>query len=189
MPLWQDRDNHGLPFAASSGPFQDDAPEIIYHLSACRWPPPGLTLASELYPQDAEDLIRSGATIYRGYCDEAPYSPPGTYRFYTMLGSEYAKATDRAKFQNKAFKDMSLSLTGSTDTRLPWLSLEQPNMAFSFGAGPGTVTLNFWAGKSGSSLPIVYVDTKVKPRKIGLLGILERLRYLEGGLEEDVCIS
>ncbi|KAI9716530.1 MAG: hypothetical protein M1812_005261 [Candelaria pacifica] len=185
LPLRQERDRGRLRSPSRSSSFQGGIHEIRYNPPGCRWPPRGLTLASELYPQDAEDLIRPGATIYRGYCDEVPHSPRGTYRFYTMLGSEYDKATDRADFQCKAFKDMSLSLTGATDTRLPWLSLEQPNMAFCFGARPGTVTLNFWAGSSGNTLRIIDVDTKVKPRQIDLLDILQRLRHLEGGLEED----
>ncbi|KAI9751932.1 MAG: hypothetical protein M1835_001144 [Candelina submexicana] len=184
-PLWQERDSDRLHSSSSSSTFEGIIPEIKHHPPSCRWPPRGLTAASELYPQDAEDFIRPGATIYRGYCDEVPHSPHGTYRFYTILGSEYDKDTDRATFHCKAFKDMSLSLTGAADTRLPWLSLEQPNMAFCFGKGPGTVTLNFWAGNSGSPARIFDVDTRVKPRKIDLLGILARLRYLEGGLGED----
>ncbi|KAH0565744.1 hypothetical protein GP486_000867 [Trichoglossum hirsutum] len=59
-------------------------------------------------------------------------------------------------------------------------------MAFCFGTDPGTVTLNHWVSCSGSTHAVVKIGSESRPRRISLLGILDRLRRLEDGLEENV---
>ncbi len=59
-------------------------------------------------------------------------------------------------------------------------------MAYAFGKSAGTTTLNYWVSKSGSSDPPTQFAGEVKPRKIKLLQILDRLQTLENGLDEDV---
>ncbi|KAI9815793.1 MAG: hypothetical protein M1827_002189 [Pycnora praestabilis] len=150
-----------------------------------QWPPLGLTRESEITFQEAEDLIRAGASNFQGYCEEVPHSTYGHYHFFATVDNGSSMDTDCARFQCKTFNDMSLALTASSDTALPWLSLEQPSMASCFGTGAGTVSLNHWVGSSGSLESPIEVDTKVRPRKITLIAILGRLQVLESGLEEE----
>lgn len=62
-------------------------------------------------------------------------------------------------------------------------------MAYAFGKSAGTTTLNYWVSKSGSSSPPTQFASEVKPRKIKLLQILDRLQKLESGLNEDVSVQ
>jgi hypothetical protein len=77
---------------------------------------------------------------------------------------------------------MSLNMTGAADIQFPWLSLEQPCMAYAFGKSAGTTTLNYWVGKSGTGNPPAKLAGTAKPRKLKLLHILDRLQQLENGL-------
>jgi hypothetical protein len=131
-------------------------------------------------------LISAGASTFRGYWDEIPNAPPGYNRFYAVMDSEHQSRTDRASFQQNAFRDLSLNMTGAADSQFPWLSLEQPCMAYAFGKSAGTTTLNYWVSKSGSGNPPTKFAGEAKPRKLKLLQILDRLQHLENGLEEDV---
>lgn len=153
--------------------------------SSRRWPPRGFNSAQTLNPQEAEDLICSGASTFKGYWDEIPNTPPGHDRFYAIMDADNSSRTDRARFQHDAFKDVSLIITGPVDSTFPWISLEQPSMAYCFGRSPGTTTLNFRVSKSGSIHPVTKFAGNIKPRKLKLLLILDRLRKLETGLEED----
>jgi hypothetical protein len=105
------------------------------------------------------------------------------------MEAEHESRTDRAPFQLPAYKDMSLNMTGASDSQFPWLSQEQPCMAYAFGKSAGTTTLNYWVSKSGSSGPPTQFASDVKPRKIKLLQILDRLQKLESGLNEDVSVQ
>jgi hypothetical protein len=102
------------------------------------------------------------------------------------MDSEHQSRTDRASFQQNAFRDLSLNMTGAADSQFPWLSLEQPCMAYAFGKSAGTTTLNYWVSKSGSGNPPTKFAGEAKPRKLKFLQILDRLQHLENGLEEDV---
>lgn len=150
-----------------------------------RWPPSGYRQDDHLKPEKAEDLICAGASTFKGYWDAVP-NAPGYDRFYAVMESEHQSRTDRASFQQPAYREMSLNMTGASDSQFPWLSQEQPCMAYAFGKSAGTTTLNFWVSKSGSSNPPTQFDSDVKPRKIKLLQILDRLQKLESGLNEDV---
>ncbi|KAF2261642.1 hypothetical protein CC78DRAFT_469879 [Lojkania enalia] len=150
-----------------------------------RWPPTGYRSSDCLSSQDAEDVICAGASTFKGYADEIPNAPEGYNRFYAVMDSEHQCRTDRATFLKDSYKDISLNMTGPSDSQFPWLSLEQPCMAYAFGKSAGTTTLNYWVGKSGSSNPPTKFAGTSKPRKLKLLQILDRLQQLENGLEEE----
>jgi hypothetical protein len=151
-----------------------------------RWPPSGFRQNDVLTPQEAEELICAGASEFKGYVDEIPNTPEGYNYFYAVMKSEHQTRTDRAPFQHAAYRDLSLNMTGASDSQFPWLSLEQPCMAYAVGKSAGTTTLNYWVGKSGSAHPPTQFAGDVRPRKLKLLQILDRLQQLESGLEEDV---
>ncbi|KIH91590.1 hypothetical protein SPBR_01305 [Sporothrix brasiliensis 5110] len=80
------------------------------------------------------------------------------------------------------------SSASSSQTPLsPWDTLEQPSFAFCFGRRPGTITLNHWAGLSGSLPPTIALrDSGVRPRDVNLTQICQRLRDIQlNGLCED----
>jgi hypothetical protein len=151
-----------------------------------RWPPKGYTHEDALDPDEAEELICVGASVFRGLCDAIPNAPEGFDRFYAVMETEHRTRTDRASFQQLAYRDISLNMTGASDSQFPWLSQEQPCMAYAFGKSAGTTTLSNWASKSGSTYPPFKFAAEMKPRKIRLVQILDRLQKLESGLNEDV---
>jgi hypothetical protein len=153
-----------------------------------QWPPEGYASHSNLSPRQAAHLICDGVATFHGHCVPIPHAPKGYFRYFSTSGKRAEVDTDRALFQNETFKSMSFRLTGRRAIINPWETLEQPSMSFCYGETPGTVTLNGWVASSGDLQSVVQFGTKVKPRRIGLLDILDRLRFLEVGLEEDVCL-
>lgn len=127
--------------------------------------------------------------MFRGHATAIHNAPAGYKRFYATVEGEYQGKTDRASFQNDAYRAISLDLLGASEDRLPWSSLEQPCMAYAFGKSAGTTTLNFWASKSSNNPPKIERTSTAVPRKMKLLQILDRLQSLEGGLEEDVSLQ
>lgn len=153
-----------------------------------RWPPNGYRQDAALNEREATDLIGAGASTFRGYWDEIPNTPPGYDRFYAVMDSEHQSRTDRGPFLQPAYRDISLNMTGASDSQFPWLSLEQPCMAYAYGKSAGTTTLNYYVSKSGSSNPPTKFAGDTRPRKLKFLQILDRLQQLEIGLEEDVSL-
>ncbi|KAH9883143.1 hypothetical protein J1614_000513, partial [Plenodomus biglobosus] len=113
-----------------------------------RWPPNGYRQDDALTPDEAEDLICAGASTFKGYLDIIHNAPEGYERYYAVMESEHQSRTDRAPFQQPAYRDMSLNMTGASDCQFPWLSQEQPCMAYAFGKSAGTTTLNYCVSKS-----------------------------------------
>ena len=151
-----------------------------------RWPPRGHNLRSVMKLEEAEEAICSGASTFKGDYDPVPHMESLSYRFFAVMKSEHYGRTDRAAWHNEAFRQISYSLTGPSDSPFPWMSLEQPSMESCFGRRPGTTTLNYVVAASGCvDSPIIY-GTDVRPKKIKLMAILERLRQLEAGLDESV---
>ncbi|KAF2744530.1 hypothetical protein M011DRAFT_496252 [Sporormia fimetaria CBS 119925] len=150
-----------------------------------RWPPSGYRKDDALSPQDAKVLICAGASTFKGYSDPIEHAPAGYVRNYAVMDDEHRGRTDRASFLHPSYRDISLNMTGGAESQFPWLSLEQPCMAFAFGKSAGTTTLNYWVSKSGSINPPTKFAGSVKPRKLKLLQILDRLQRLENGLDED----
>jgi hypothetical protein len=147
------------------------------------WPPRGYSADAALSPKEALEFIAEGANTFKGYAVAVP-NIPGMFRFYAVMESEHIGRSDRADFYHDSFKKVSLDSTGSSEPTFPWTSLEQPSMAYCFGKYPGTTTLNYRIGKAGCTQLPMTVSAKIKPRKIKLLHILDRLRELENGLEK-----
>jgi hypothetical protein len=154
-----------------------------------QWPPRGYRQDDALDARQAEEWICAGASTFEGYGDAMQNAPAGYKRFYAVMSHEHQGRTDRASFQKDAYRDISLNLMGASESQFPWLSLEQPCMAYAFGKSAGTSTLNYWASKSGSNSPPSKRTGEATPRKMKLLQILDRLQSLEGGLGEDVSLQ
>jgi hypothetical protein len=153
-----------------------------------RWPPSGYRQDDALDPTEAEDLVCAGASEWKGYSDAMPDTPEGYNKFYAVMKSEHKTRTDRASVQHPAYNLSSLNMTGASDSQFPWLSLEQPCMAYAVGKSAGTTTLNYWVSKSGSAHPPTKFVDNARPRKLKFLQILDRLQHLESGLEEEVSL-
>jgi hypothetical protein len=154
-----------------------------------RWPPSGYRQDDALSADQADELISLGASTFKGYCDSIA-NAPGYDRFYAVMESEHQSRTDRAPFQQAAYHEMSLNMTGAPDSQFPWLSQEQPCMAYAYGKSAGTTTLNYWVSKSGSANPPTQFASDSEPRKIKLLQILDRLQKLESIVyNEDVSVQ
>lgn len=148
------------------------------------WPPRGYDKTSLLSSQEAKELISHGASSFRGLIHESPHAP-GTYRFFAVMDTESDFRSDRAPFQDESFAAITLPITGQADAKFPWCSLEQPCMGYAFGRSPGTTTLTYYIGQFGTpKCPLKYAS-KARPRKMKLIAILERLRDLEMGFEDE----
>lgn len=153
---------------------------------ALEWPPPGFTERDELTQKQAEDFILKGVPIFEGRKLPIPHASDDYYALYVLCRGERDPDADCAKFFKSAFTAATMQLRGSGLATKPWDTLEQPSMAFRYGDRPGTVTLNQWAASSGRLHPYIKLrDSGVSPRNIEMASILERLRHLEKGFEED----
>ncbi|KAK8200056.1 uncharacterized protein BKA78DRAFT_245414 [Phyllosticta capitalensis] len=150
-----------------------------------QWPPRGYTLEDTLDPIQAEDLVCAGASTFTGECYQAPGAPADHYRFFAIKEDEHAESNDRAECPHVAFEECSLTIFGPAGFPFPWTSLEQPCMAYAFGKFPGTTTLNFRIGQSGTLKTILKYDTDAKPKKLKISHMLDRLRSLESGFDND----
>ncbi|KAF2840357.1 hypothetical protein M501DRAFT_932306, partial [Patellaria atrata CBS 101060] len=174
-----------LPYRHVRSSSYTQATQLEEFRSTRRWPPAGFNAQSVLNTTEAQDVIGAGASTFKGYWDQIPNAGPEDVRFFAVMDSEHNARSDRAICRHEAFAEISLTVTGPADNAFPWVSLEQPCMAYAFGRSPGTTTLNYRVSKFGTLKPLVQVGSKVKPRKIKLLLIMERLSQLEQGLEED----
>jgi hypothetical protein len=122
--------------------------------------------------------------MFRGYCDAIPNTPKGYDRFFAVMDSEHQSRTDRGPVQADVYRYTSLNLTGASESdEFPWLSLEQPCMAYAHGKSAGTTTLNYYVSKSGSRGKLSFSRSWIgcsiwKPasRKMSVL-ILPRYHY------------
>ncbi|KIV98447.1 uncharacterized protein PV09_09735 [Verruconis gallopava] len=164
---------------------RDGQPKVLSRRSKL-WPPEGYHKRDGLTLKEAEKLITRGASTFTGYAHNIKHAPEGHFRFFAVMDEESGTRTDRATFDHASFESITLSMHGAPSSRFPWMSLEQPSMAFAFGKSPGTTTLTYYIGKSGSLQPPVAFGSKVKPRKMKLINILERLRDLQmQGLQDE----
>lgn len=123
---------------------------------------------------------------FRSPVPNLPNNGEGNYLFFAIADEVPGDGYDAAKVYHAAFLLCSFLFSGPGVAEFPWETLEQPSLAFSYGIRPGTITLNSWVGLSGCLDPVVHIrepDTKL--RGIEMEQILNRLRYLEGGFEED----
>jgi hypothetical protein len=139
---------------------------------------------SDISTQAAINLISRGTVTFRGECREIPLARNRHLYFATAENEDRELLDEPQPAPGDDFEDISLSLVGDIDGLQPWEVLEQPAMSFCFGVGPGTVTLNHWVSLSGCLQASARIESDVRPRKIKLLAILERLTELEDGLQQ-----
>ncbi|KFG82889.1 hypothetical protein MANI_110727 [Metarhizium anisopliae] len=150
------------------------------------WPPPGLSNDDELPPQHAMELITRGAPLHKGHRKDIPHAPEYYYALYSTTSSSRSDDTDAMSLHDSMTPLMTLRLQGPGRPATPWESLEQPSCAFLYGQRPGTITLNQWVSMSSSFPPTIALrDSGVLPRNMSLSHILERLKELQAGLEDD----
>ncbi|TWU74151.1 hypothetical protein ED733_005736 [Metarhizium rileyi] len=150
------------------------------------WPPPGFSNDDELPPQHAVELITRGAPLHKGHKRTIPHAPDNYYALYSTTWSARPDDTDAASPHDSMTPLMTLRLQGPGRPAMPWESLEHPSCAFLYGQRPGTITLNQWVSISSCLPPTIALrDSGVLPRSMDLHHILERLKELQAGLEDD----
>ncbi|KUJ08572.1 uncharacterized protein LY89DRAFT_725027 [Mollisia scopiformis] len=150
------------------------------------WPPRGYGRDASLSQGKAMEFICTGIPVFKGHRRGIPHLGEEYVQFYATCEGNGHAGSDGAEPAYEAFDAASLRLQGEGKAKYPWDTLEQPSMAFCYGAMPGTITLNHWVGQSGNPSPGIEMrDPGVQPRDVELSTILERLIYLEGGFEED----
>jgi hypothetical protein len=148
------------------------------------WPPRGRPLDDCLMPREAQKLVCNGASTFKGWLDPVPYAGSGHYRLYAVMNEAHDKRSDRSDFEDEAFRNISLTITGNK-TSFPWLCLEQPSMATRAGKYPGTTSLNYHIGLGGClETPVAY-GTNAEARPRSLFSLMDRLVHLQKGLETD----
>lgn len=150
------------------------------------WPPRGLNSSDQLPPPYAAELIVRGAPIHRGHKRALPLTTGRRHAFYTTTSGPDCLETDAAGLHGSMTALMTMRLQGPGRPEQPWETLEQPSCAFLFGVRPGTITLNHWIS-AGGFLPqaLALRDSGVLPRSMTLYRIMERLKELQAGLEDD----
>ncbi|KAL7623974.1 hypothetical protein AAE478_005531 [Parahypoxylon ruwenzoriense] len=153
-----------------------------------QWPPSGVSSQEELSLGHAMELISSGVPAHKGHKRPIPHASDHYYRLYTTTAGNRGDETDAANQHDSMTQLTTLGIQGTGRPPIyPWETFEQPSLAFGFGARPGTITLNHWAGLF-SELPrqIELRDLGMVPREVDLTRIFDRLKDLEErGLEDD----
>lgn len=150
------------------------------------WPPPGLSDDDDLTLGDAMKLISRGVPAHQGHKRPIPHAPDNYFGLYTTTAGNHGDGNDAANQHDAMIQLTTLRLQGSGPPNYPWETLEQPSLAFGYGARPGTITLNHWASLSSAFPPLIGLrDPGVLPREVDLVQIFERLQDLEQGLEDD----
>ncbi|KEY70685.1 hypothetical protein S7711_07311 [Stachybotrys chartarum IBT 7711] len=151
-----------------------------------KWPPTGVSSLDDLPPQHAMELITKGASTHTGHRLAVPHAPDHCYALYTTSQGNRCGDTDAADLYDVMVSLMTMRMRGAGHASAPWETLEQPSYSFYYGQQPGTITLNQWAFMA-SALPqtIALRDSGVLPRDMSLERVLERLRELQSGLEDD----
>lgn len=155
--------------------------------SSPMWPPKGLELQSKLALEEATTLISEGALAFRGFIIKASHTSREHVRKYATVGVGAAHKEMAVERLVLTPADMSLTLLDRVENMKPWSSLEQPSMAQCFGLLPGTITLGRYIDSMSRTLrTTAFPDYAVQPRQTDSLLVLQRLHYLQGGLDADV---
>ncbi|KAH8820451.1 VTC domain-containing protein [Xylogone sp. PMI_703] len=150
------------------------------------WPPLGLSREDTIPHAKAMKLIAAGAPLFKGRKRSVPHASKEYFTLYAIRKGCEDLPDDRQVLFDEMFTANSFRLQGPGPALYPWETLEHPSMAFCYGSRPGTVTLNHWVSLAGNPFPDIELrDPGVKPRNVEFSTIVERLIYLEGGLEED----
>ncbi|KAK9779397.1 putative VTC domain-containing protein [Seiridium cardinale] len=149
------------------------------------WPPSGVSSQEELSLAHAMELISRGVPAHKGHKRPIPHRSDQYYALYTTTAGNSSEETDAANQHDSMTQLTTLRIQGSSASKYPWETLEQPSLAFGYGARPGTITLNHWASLSSIIPPAIDLrDPGLKPREVDLILIFERLLELEAGLED-----
>ncbi|KAI0181444.1 hypothetical protein GGR52DRAFT_38662 [Hypoxylon sp. FL1284] len=151
------------------------------------WPPPGISSSEDLTLGHAMELISRGVPAHKGHKRPIPHASDHYYGLYATTAGNHGDETDAADQHNAMTQLTTLRIQGSGRPDYPWETLEQPSLAFGFGARPGTVTLNHWASTFSALPPLIGLrDPGMTPREVDLEHIFDRLKDLDGGgLEDD----
>ncbi|KAI2634308.1 hypothetical protein GGS26DRAFT_43565 [Hypomontagnella submonticulosa] len=150
------------------------------------WPPSGVSSMEELTLGHAMELIASGVPAHKGHKRPIPHASENYYGLYATTAGNHGDESDAANQHNAMTQLTTLRIQGSGPPTYPWETLEQPSLAFGFGARPGTVTLNYWASQFSAYPPLIGLrDPGMVPREVDLVQIFDRLKDLEDGLEDD----
>lgn len=150
------------------------------------WPPPGVLRDEELPIQHALELIGRGAPTFKGHKKSIPHAPEYYYALYATTSEDRGDDTDTTTPHNAMTQLMTLRPQGPGPASVPWETLEQPSCAFLYGKRPGTITLNQWTSTAAALPPTITLrDSGVMPRPMDLYRIMERLKELQAGLEDD----
>jgi len=156
-------------------------------LQPLTWPPKGFDLRSKLSFDEAEAIVSKGAPSFKGFAFQTLNVPFRHSRFYAFAGMmDGNESLESSSKLSPLTEGMSFALDGAYESLMPWESLEQPSMTMCFGASPGTITLNHWVGLVARHLPSSETDSVVLFRPMSLKMVLDRLEFLEYGLDEDV---
>ncbi|KAI0974846.1 hypothetical protein F4678DRAFT_457962 [Xylaria arbuscula] len=159
---------------------------VYEQLPLTEWPPSGMPADEDLDLGQAMELISRGVPTHKGHKRPITHASDHYYCLYATTAGNHGEESDAANQHNAMTQLMSLRVQGSGPPTCPWETLEQPSFAFGVGARPGTITLNFWVGRSSVFPPMIALrDPGVAPREVNLTQIFERLKDLEAGLEDD----
>ncbi|RFU26124.1 hypothetical protein B7463_g10218, partial [Scytalidium lignicola] len=172
-----------------SSPISNSTPGERSHVHVRRklvWPPLGLSKEDSISHGKAIKLIATGAPIFKGRKRSVPHASKEYFTLYAIRKGREDIGDDRQALFDDIFTASSFRMQGPGLALYPWETLEHPSMAFYYGHQPGTITLNHWVSLAGNPFPAIELrDPGVKPRNVEFSAIIERLIYLEGGLEED----
>ncbi|KAH7320930.1 hypothetical protein B0I35DRAFT_477470 [Stachybotrys elegans] len=185
-----DGDARGLANRRSNGPRRRDSinarRDSTPRAPLTEWPPSGMPVTAELMPPHASDLISRGASSHVGHKRAIPHAPDDCYALYITSTGNRDGHTDAADLHDTMTQLMTMKIQGSGNASYPWETLEQPSYSFYFGYHRGTITVNQWASMASMFPPTLTLrDSGVLPREMSLERIMERLRELQAGLEDD----
>ena len=151
------------------------------------WPPKGVDIRSKLSHDEAEAFVGNGTASFKGFAFQTPNVPFRHSRFYAFAGMKDGEESLEAFFKpSPLITEMSLALSQESESLMPWETLEQPSMTMCFGSLPGTITLNYWVGLAVRALPPSETTSNILVWPLELKTILDRLEFLEYGLDKNV---
>lgn len=140
----------------------------------------------ELSLGHAMELISRGVPAHKGHKKPIPHASEHYYGLFTTTAGNHGEEGDSVNQHDAMTQLTTLKIQGSGPPNYPWETLEQPSLAFGYGTRPGTITLNHWVGLFSAVPPLIGLrDPGFLPRDVTLTQIFDRLKDLEGGLEDD----
>ncbi|TGO69678.1 hypothetical protein BOTNAR_0008g00430 [Botryotinia narcissicola] len=179
--------HHARPSTGKSSKYIEEGVRAPKVNSLMEWPPVGFSNDAELSQGKAMQLIANGVPVFKGTMESIAHASDEYFALYATCNGNGGAGSDRAEIFSRAFMADSMRLQGPGEANRPWDSLEQPSMAFYYGTLRGTITLNHWCSGNGNPhAPIELRDSGVQTlRDVDLQMILDRLIYLEAGIDDE----